>query len=100
MDKKELFWSETVFLGQKVHYYIVYIAYYTELNLHNFNYAQKQRIWRNNSKYALDKICMAIFALTGRLQTSATLPNVQTENGGDQRLLNNVKKLVDYYLQR
>ena len=30
--KKCLFGSKTVFLGQEVHYYMVYIAYYTELN--------------------------------------------------------------------
>ena len=28
----EIFGSKTVFLGQEVHYYMVYIAYYTELN--------------------------------------------------------------------
>ena len=33
LGKKVLFfWSETVFLGQEVHYYMVYIAYFTELN--------------------------------------------------------------------
>ena len=30
--KKSLFGSKTVFLGQDVHYYIVYISYFTELN--------------------------------------------------------------------
>ena len=30
--KKVPFGSKTVFLGQEVHYYRVYIAYYTELN--------------------------------------------------------------------
>ena len=30
--KKCLFGSKTVFLGQEVHYYMVYIAYFTELN--------------------------------------------------------------------
>ena len=29
--KKCLFGSKTVFLGQEVHYYMVYIAYFTEL---------------------------------------------------------------------
>ena len=36
-----LFGSKTVFLGQEVHNYMVYIEYYTELNLQNFNYAEK-----------------------------------------------------------
>ena len=31
-QKKCLFGSKTVFLGQEVHYYMVYIAYFTELN--------------------------------------------------------------------
>ena len=45
--------QKTVFLGN-VHYYMVFIAYYTELNLQICNYAQKRRICRGNSKYALD----------------------------------------------
>ena len=36
-------------------YYMVYIAYYTVLNLQICIYAQKQRICRENSKYALDE---------------------------------------------
>ena len=32
-QKKCLFGSKTVFPGQEVHYYMVYIAYYTEINL-------------------------------------------------------------------
>ena len=32
---------------------MVYIAYFTELNLQICNYAQKRRICRENSKYAL-----------------------------------------------
>ena len=31
--KKVPFGSKTMFLGQEVHYYMVYIAYFTELNL-------------------------------------------------------------------
>ena len=31
--KKVPFWVKTVLLGQEVHYYMVYIAYFTELNL-------------------------------------------------------------------
>ena len=30
--KKVSFWSITVLCGQEVHYYMVYIAYFTELN--------------------------------------------------------------------
>ena len=39
-------------LGQEVHYYMAYIAYYTELDLQNWDYALKGRICRENSKYA------------------------------------------------
>ena len=39
------FWSKTVFLGQKVPYYMVHIAFHTELNLQICNYAQKQQIF-------------------------------------------------------
>ena len=52
---------------------MVYIAYYTELNLQNGNNAQKQRICRGNSKNAPDEIFLGIFALAQRLPTSATL---------------------------
>ena len=38
-----------------VHYYMVYITYYTELNLQIRNYAQKRRICRENSKYTPDE---------------------------------------------
>ena len=57
-----------------MHYYIVYIAYYTELNLQICDYAQKRRICRKNCKYAFDEIFMAIFAPDERLPISATLP--------------------------
>ena len=43
-QKKCLFGSKTVFLGQEVHYYMVYIAYFTELILQICDYAQKRRI--------------------------------------------------------
>ena len=64
---------KTVFFGQEVHYFMVYIAYFTELNLQICDYAQKRRICRENSKYAPDKSFVAIFALAERLPTSATL---------------------------
>ena len=51
---KYFFWTTTVFFGQEVHYNMVYIAYYTELDLQNCNYVQKRRICRKNSKYAPD----------------------------------------------
>ena len=53
--KKVIFGSKTVFLGQEVHYYLVYIAYFSELNLQSCDYAQKRRICRENCKYALDE---------------------------------------------
>ena len=40
-QKKCLFGSKTVFLGKELHPYMVYIAYYTELNLQICNYAQR-----------------------------------------------------------
>ena len=42
-------------LGQEVHYYMVYIAYFTELNLQICDYAQKRCICRENCKYAFDE---------------------------------------------
>ena len=52
------FGKKSAFLGQEgqeVHYYMVYIAYFTELNLQICDYAQKQRICRKNCKYALNE---------------------------------------------
>ena len=46
--KKVPFGSKTVFLGQEMHYYMVYIAYFTELILQICDYAQKRRICRKN----------------------------------------------------
>ena len=43
-----------MFLGQEVHYYLVYIAYFTELNLQICDYAQKQRICRENCEYGIE----------------------------------------------
>ena len=37
------FWVKTVLLGQEVHYYMVYIAYFTELNSKIWDYAQKRK---------------------------------------------------------
>ena len=73
LGNKVPFGSKTVFLRQEVKYYMVYIAYYTELNLQICNYAKKQRICRKIVNTRLPKICMAIFALAERLPTSATL---------------------------
>ena len=55
VGKKMPFWSKTVFHGQEVHYYMVNIAYFTELNLQIWEYAQKRRICREICKYALDE---------------------------------------------
>ena len=56
-----------------MHYYMVCIAYFTELYLQICSYVQKRHICRQKSRYALDKSFMAIFALAERLQTSSTL---------------------------
>ena len=37
--QKSAFLGKTVFLGQEVHYYMIYIAYFTELNLQICDYA-------------------------------------------------------------
>ena len=63
----------SVFLGQEVHYYMVYIAYYTELNLQICNYVQKRCICRELTNTRLTKVFVASFALVERLPTSATL---------------------------
>ena len=63
----------SVFLGQEVHYYIVHIAYYTELYLQICNYLQKRRICREIANTRLTKVFVASFALVERLPTSATL---------------------------
>ena len=42
--KKVPFWVKTVLLGQEVHYYMVYIANFTELILQICDYAQKRRL--------------------------------------------------------
>ena len=55
-----------------VHYYMVFITYYTELNLHICNYAQKQQICCGNSKYALNENFVAIFAFAERQQPSSS----------------------------
>ena len=54
-QKKWHFGSKAVFFGQEVHYYLIYIAYFTEFNLQICDYAQKRRICRKNCKYAIDE---------------------------------------------
>ena len=56
---------------------MVYIAYFTELNLQICEYAQKRSICRENCKYAVAKIIMNIFAPDEWLPISATLPRKQ-----------------------
>ena len=48
--KKCFFWSKKVLLGQEVHYYMEYIAYYADKNLQICNYAKKRRICHENKK--------------------------------------------------
>ena len=47
--------SKTVLLWQEVHYYMIYTAYYTELNFQIGSSAEKRRICRETRKYAFDK---------------------------------------------
>ena len=44
-----------MFFGQEVHYYMVHIAYYTDLNFQICTYSQKRRICRENSQEAPDE---------------------------------------------
>ena len=72
------FWKSlgktNAFLDQKQCFLgVVYIAYYTELNLRICNYAQKRHICRENIEHAADENFMDIFALAESLPTSATL---------------------------
>ena len=65
-----------MFLGQEVHHYMVYVAYFTKLILQICDYAKKWRIWRKivNVLYTrLTKIFIAILAPDERLPGSATL---------------------------
>ena len=72
LGAKRFFLGTTiVFLGQEMHYYMVSIANYSELNLQACNYAQKRRICREKINTRLAKVF--INALAERLPTSATL---------------------------
>ena len=71
MGKKSAFLGQN---GQEMHYYMIGIANYTELNLQICKYAQ------NDESY------MAIFTLAERLPTSATLIGPQFSNGFEIRL--------------
>ena len=74
LGKKCSMGTKIVFLEQEMQYYMVHIAHYKKFaNLQICNYMPKQRICRENSKYALDENFMAIFALAEMLPTSATL---------------------------
>ena len=66
-------WSKKVFHGQEVHYYMVHIAYFNELNLRICDYAQKRRICRKFVNTRLTIIFMASFAPDEKLPSSATL---------------------------
>ena len=71
LGKKMPFWVKNSISWKEVHYYMVYIAYFTELNLQN--YVQKRRICRKIVNTCLTTIFMAIFAPDERLPSSATL---------------------------
>ena len=62
-----------MFLGQEVHYYVVYIAYFTELILQICNYAKNDAFDAKIVNTRLTKIIIAIFAPDERLPSSATL---------------------------
>ena len=62
-----------MFLGQEVHYYMVYIAYFTELNLQICDYAQNDPFVAKIVNMRLTKIFVAIFAPDERLPSPATL---------------------------
>ena len=62
-----------VSLGYESHYYMVYTAHYTVLNLQSCNCAQKRRICRENNKYMPNENFVAILAFAEGLPTSATL---------------------------
>ena len=49
-----------MFLGQEVNYYMVYIAYLTELDLQICNYAQKRHIYREIVNTRLTKFVWPI----------------------------------------
>ena len=55
LGKKSAFWVKKSVFRQEVHYYMVYIAYFIELNLQICDYAQKRRICRKNCNYAFDE---------------------------------------------
>ena len=72
-QKQCLFGSKTVFLGQEVHYYMVYMAYFTELNLKIWDYAQNDAFVAKIVITRLTKGFMAIFAPAESLPSPATL---------------------------
>ena len=57
---------------------MVYIAYFTKLNLQICDYAKKDAFVAKIVNTRLTKIFMAIFAPDERLPSSATLLNIQT----------------------
>ena len=68
-----LFWVKTVFLGQEMHYYMIYIAYHTESNLQMLQLRAKDAFVAKIVNTCLTNLFLAIFALAERLSTSATL---------------------------
>ena len=62
-----------MFLGEKMPYYMVHIAYYTELNMQICNHAQNDAFVAKIATTRLTKTFVAIFALAERQSSSATL---------------------------
>ena len=85
LEAKKCFFFGTItaFLGQEVHYYMVFIAYYTEMTLQICSYGQKRRICRKNRKYTTGEIFLCeqplwqiFFALAISMKRRS--PKVQT----------------------
>ena len=91
-DLSCFFGTTTVFLGQEVHYYMVYIAYYTESNLQKCNYVQNKVFVAKKGKYTPEDIFMSIFALAERLPTSATLCEATTLCKATKKLCEKTRK--------
>ena len=89
MQKKCLFGSKTVFLGQEVHYYMVYIAYFTALILQICDHDAFDTKIVNTR---LTKNFMAIFAPNERLPSSATL--YENEKGDNFQVYWNGRQFI------
>ena len=99
-QKKCLFGSKTVFLGQEVHYYMVYIAYFTELILQICDYAQKGRIWRDYSyciRYSVIKDTLSLYCTKYKLcSAQCTVHNVHWRGLSQRWLLKIYDRLISW----